>query len=257
MKSTKKQNIGFIFIFLIIVFAFIAVLIQEPIPQDLSYHLFKDTRVFWGVQNFFNVLSNVLFLVVGAVGLYKLIVLDRLAVLNDIKLTYILIFLGSVLISLGSGYYHLWPDNNSLFWDRLPMTVTFMALFSVVISEFISVRFGKVLLFPLIVIGLLSVYYWYFSESQGAGDLRLYVLVQFLPMLLMPIILICFESSFSTNRGYWILFIAYAFAKLFEIYDAEIYSMLEVLSGHSLKHISSAVGLYSLLVFYEKRQLIE
>jgi Ceramidase len=256
MKSTKKQNIGFIFIFLIILFSLIGVLMQEPITQDMNYHLFKDSRMFLGVPNFFNVLSNILFLLVGITGLYKIIVLERLIIINDIKFTYIFVFLGSVLVAVGSGYYHLWPDNNSLFWDRLPMTVTFMALFSVVISEFVSVRFGKAVLFPLIVIGLSSVFYWYFTENQGAGDLRFYVLIQFLPVLLMPVIFIFFKSSFNTNAGYWLLFIAYTFAKLFEYYDAEIYGLLGFISGHSIKHISAALGLYALLVYYEKRQLV-
>ena len=30
-----------------------------------------------------------------------------------------------LLTAVGSSYYHLAPDNERLFWDRLPMTIAF------------------------------------------------------------------------------------------------------------------------------------
>lgn len=41
---------------------------------------------------------------------------------------YRIFFVGVLLTGLGSAYYHWRRDNATLFWDRLPMTIGFMAL---------------------------------------------------------------------------------------------------------------------------------
>src|SRR5262249_21708612 len=40
-----------------------------PIPQAMSYHAFADDRTLLGVPNFWNVVSNLPFLIVGFLGL--------------------------------------------------------------------------------------------------------------------------------------------------------------------------------------------
>lgn len=40
------------------------------------------------------------------------------------------LFAGVLLTSAGSTWYHLAPTNDSLVWDRLPMTLGFMGLFA-------------------------------------------------------------------------------------------------------------------------------
>ena len=230
------------------VFLFVA-----PIPQDANYHNFADGRTILQVNNFWNVLSNLPFFMVGVWGLFKLYT-HRLTLLEPMKLGYTLLFVGVTLVAFGSGYYHLEPNNETLVWDRLPMTIAFMALFSVILSEFVAVNVGKKLLFPLLVLGFASVLYWYVTELSGHGDLRYYALVQFLPILMIPLLLLLFSSSHSHIRGYWLLLICYLLAKVFEHFDAEIYDLLVVISGHSLKHMISALGLYFLLSSFEKRE---
>ncbi|MEE8388841.1 MAG: ceramidase domain-containing protein, partial [Acidiferrobacterales bacterium] len=214
---------------------------------------FSDSRKIFSILNFWNVVSNLPFLIVGVIGLYRIIVTGTLNVIGDIKISYILLFLGVSLVAFGSGYYHLWPDNQTLVWDRLPMTIAFMALFSIVISEFISARAGKALLLPFILAGASSVIYWHFSEFRGAGDLRYYAFVQFFPIIVIPVILVCFSSRCRGVNAYWLLLTAYIVAKVFEQFDGAVYSWLGIISGHSIKHVVVAFGLYILLVSYERR----
>ncbi|MDM8545962.1 ceramidase domain-containing protein [Candidatus Venteria ishoeyi] len=251
MSAKNKETLGFSLIFVFLLFALIVLFSQNPIAQDLSYHLFKDTREISGVPNFWNVFSNLPFLLLGLLGLYKI---NKLQLVSDLKIAYILLFMGSALVALGSAYYHLWPNNQTLVWDRLPMTIAFMALFSIIIAEFISIRLGRWLLWPLILLGMASVVYWHLTESWGQGDLRYYALVQFFPILAIPVILLCFRPSYTRVFAYWWLLLAYLLAKLFEMLDAEIYQILPV-SGHSLKHVLAALGLYILLKAYEQRHL--
>jgi len=42
-------------------------------------------------------------------------------------------------------------------------------------------------------------------------------------------------------------------SKLFEHFDGEVYNALGFISGHSLKHLTAALGMYVMLVFYQKR----
>jgi len=151
------------------------------------------------------------------------------------------------LTGFGSAYYHYQPDNQSLLWDRLPMTVAFMALFSAIIGEYISTQLAWKLFVPLLILGMTSVVYWHVTELNGHGDLRPYVLVQFLPVLLIPLILWLFDSTLNNDNYIWGVIGAYALSKLMELFDARLYSAFGLLSGHTLKHLTAAFGT---LIFY-------
>src|SRR5215472_8219618 len=115
-------------------------LVVPSIPQDQAYHLFADQRDLLGIPNFWNVVSNIPFIVVGAVGL---------AQFRDDASTVVL-FLGFFLTGIGSSYYHWDPNDGTLFWDRLPMTISFAAIFSLVVKERVGNRAGAVLLWPML-----------------------------------------------------------------------------------------------------------
>ena len=134
------------------------------------------------------------------------------------------------------------------------MTLAFMALYSIVITEFISEAIGRRLLFPLLLAGLCSVLYWWFTELNGIGDLRYYIVVQFFPVVTIPIILLLFSSKYTSVAGYWVLLASYILAKIFEHFDAVIHQYLVYLSGHSIKHVIPAVGLYILLRHFKMRE---
>lgn len=250
-----RASIGILLITLSgLIMAFL-LLTADPIPQDVNYHSFSDNKPFFSIPNALNVLSNLPFLIVGLMGLFELTKTDGLNIQTENNYAYYAFFSGIAFVSIGSGYYHLWPDNHTLVWDRLPMTVAFMGLFSIVISEFISIKIGKNLLFPLLLIGVFSVAYWAITELNNVGDLRLYVAVQFFPMLAIPIILIFFKSKFLSVSSYWWLLSVYILAKLLEMFDSQIHEILLIISGHSLKHIAAAAGLYILLKSYKTRAI--
>ncbi len=250
---TKREKVGLALVTVSAALVFIVLLSRAPIPQNPAYHNFSDRKDLFYIPNIWNVLSNLPFLIVGLLGIYKLNYSNTLTIITDNKQAYFALFFGTALVSFGSSYYHLWPNNQTLVWDRLPMTIAFMGLFSIVISEFMSVRIGKLLLNPLLALGLCSVFYWHITEANGQGDLRYYAIVQFFPILAIPIILITFKSSFNRTSAYWWLLAAYIAAKLFEHFDAQAHSLLVVISGHSIKHIAAAISVYILLRAFENR----
>lgn len=156
--------------------------IARPIPQPAAYHAFADGRRILGIPNGLGVLSNLPFALVGALGLWT----TRSAARTGgsfrhrwERWPYLVLFGGVMLTTVGSMYYHLEPDNARLVWDRLPMTVGFMGLLTALVAERVGVPLAKGLFGPLLVLGATSVAYWYWTELQGSGDLRAYLLVQF------------------------------------------------------------------------------
>ncbi len=253
--QSKLIKVKYIVITSISLLCIVGVMMLDPIAQDPAYHQFKDQRTLFNISNFWNVISNLFFLLVGIAGLTSLFRSHDFKLINNMKMAYILFFFGVSMVAFGSGYYHLSPNNESLVWDRLPMTFAFMALFSIIIGEFISSRLGKLCLWPLIIFGVFSIVYWNYTENIAEGDLRLYILVQFLPLVLIPIILLLFNSKFTHTSGYWYLLCAYFLAKVFEYYDLILFEKILFFSGHSIKHIIAALGIYFLLRSYKRREL--
>ncbi|MEZ5472744.1 MAG: ceramidase domain-containing protein [Marinicella sp.] len=224
----------------------------DPIPQDLNYHLFADGETKLGVSNFWNVMSNVPFLIVGFMGVTAL-QKNKLNVSASFKLYYWVFFVGIILVGLGSAWYHLEPNNQTLVWDRLPMTIAFMAFFAVIVAEHVDEKMGKSLFWPLLLAGLMSIVYWQYSESIGAGDLRWYALVQFLPLILIPLIFMLYPRPYSQTKLLWLFLGMYVLAKLLEHFDGEIFRAIVLISGHSLKHIAAAIGIWLYYCYLSKR----
>jgi hypothetical protein len=217
------------------------------IPQDQSYHSFADRRELFGIPNFWNVVSNIPFLIVGALGVIALLSSTSRGYLLQLRTLYVTFFVGAFLTGLGSIFYHWNPSNETLLWDRLPMTISFMAFLSIIIGEHIEPKMGHGLLWPLVLFGVSSVLYWYISELQGHGDLRPYIIVQFLPILIIPLILLSLPSRLSKVFYLWFVIAAYGLSKVMELLDQSIFEALGAVGGHPLKHVTAAAGVY---VFY-------
>jgi hypothetical protein len=218
--------------------------VLPPIPQDPAYHRFADHRMLLGIPNALNVLSNVPFVLAGVAGLALLRPRGAPFVDGRERWPYAVFFAGLVLTAFGSAWYHLEPGNVRLVWDRLPLAVTIMGLFAAAIAERISVRTGVALLAPLVALGLFSVLYWHAGEMHGRGDLRLYGLVQFYPMLAVPLMMALFPPRYTRAADLGVAVGIYAGAKVFEVLDGAILAAGHVVSGHTIKHIFVALAGY-------------
>lgn len=215
---------------------------MPPVPQDPAYHAFADRRTLAGIPNAMNVLSNVPLLIAGCFGLAVVRAAGPRMGPRQTQ-AYAALFGGTALTGFGSAYYHLAPDNARLVWDRLPMTIGFMGLLTAMIGERVSERAARRLFIPLTALGAFSVALWAWTEGRGAGDLRLYGLVQFGSLALVLALLALYPST-KPGTAYLVAGLgAYGAAKLFETFDARIYALGQVVSGHTLKHVAAATGL--------------
>jgi len=217
----------------------------EPIPQEHGYHMFADSRTRLGIANFANITSNLPFLLVGAagaIGCWR----RRCGTWRS----WLVFFAGVTLVFFGSAYYHRSPNDNTLMWDRLPMTIAFMSLFAALVSEHLDAKLETSLLAAALATGVFSVFWW-----QHSGDLRIYIWVQGAPLLAIPYVVAAFPGRY-TLRSYLLYGVSlYALAKLAELFDHQIYSATAgVISGHTLKHLLAAAAVFCVLLMLRRRQ---
>ena len=218
---------------------------QPPFGQDLGYHDFADQRVFLGIPNFFDIISNLPFVIVGAAGASFCLRNPLL----ELRIAWLSFFAGVALVGPGSAFYHWMPDNASLVIDRLPMAVAFMGLMTALVGEYAGARIGKILLAPALILGLMSVLYWHWFD-----DLRLYAWVQFFPLGVLPIVALLLRRRY-TGQGFLVTaLLCYILAKVAENHDHDIFTLThELVSGHTLKHLLAASAGLAVLLMLQRR----
>ena len=212
-----------------------ALLWHGPIVQPAHYHEFADQRAAVGVPHAADVLSNVGFAVVGVVGLIKLARNGAAPELAAGRDGWWLFFLALVCTSAGSAWYHLAPDNARLVWDRLPIVLAAAGLLGAVWRETIGV--GRWATPALAALAVSSVAWWRFTDLQGAGDLRPYLLLQCLPLVLVPLLQWQHEARMRERLAIGGAITLYVLAKVFEWADHGVFAALGLVSGHTIKHL--------------------
>ncbi len=245
-------------------------LFVAPIPQPQVYHDFADKRTFicscaakggfflppgaeserkgFIIKNFGDVLSNLVIFAGGVRGLALLQVGNTDFAVGSIRewqqqVCLPILFSSTVAISAGSAYYHWNPNDSTLVWDRLPMTVAFVSTFCYMLEEYIpDVGIGQSLLAPLLLLGMFSVLYW-----SWADDLRLYALIQFLPLVIIAGLLVCRRPKHGGAAHHAFALVSYGLAKVCEERDYEIFSWTrQRVSGHTLKHVLAGMATMSI-----------
>jgi hypothetical protein len=188
------------------------------------------------------VVSNAAFLLAGLAGLFVVFSGRARFEFPAERWPYAVFFAGVLMTAAGSAWYHLAPDNETLFWDRLPMTIAFMGLIASQVVERISVRAGLVLLGPMLLLGMASVVYWIATERAGAGNVLPYALLQGYAVVVLLMMAALLPSRYTRANDLYFIFGWYVLAKLLEFFDGQVLAYSHLVSGHSLKHVAAAVA---------------
>jgi hypothetical protein len=225
---------------LIIAIAIIAMLLHGPIAQLSDYHHFADQRQWLGISNAADVLSNLGFAIVGLYGMHLLWLQRDNPVFKAGQSGYGLFFAAVFLTAFGSGWYHLSPDNARLVWDRLPIALGCAGLLAAVWHE--TIGGNRWITIVLAVTAAMSVAWWRYTDLLGIGDLRPYLLLQLLPLVVIPLL----QWQHHRPRVERLAFAAaigfYVVAKIFELADHAILNTLVILSGHTIKHLLATLA---------------
>ena len=246
---SKKTCVMLLVILTILLFAIGYQL--PPLPQSQSYHDFADQRSYFSIPNTWDVLSNVPFAIAGLWGMFQLCTPNKIAFINSHeRWPWMGFSIGLILIALGSGYYHLSPDDSGLILDRLSMIIAFTSYAAALICDRISVRLGLWLWPVFLIIGISSVLVWSY-------DLRLYVGVQAFSILL-PLVMLLTPPSYTRSYDLAVAAFFYVLAVILEKLDEQIYQLTDkLISGHALKHVVAALAGFWLIRMLLKRKQIQ
>ena len=150
--------------------------------------------------------------------------------------------LGLSLTAFGSGFYHLAPDNARLIWDRLPIALACAGLLVGVRGD---MRPGSKTDVEAIVLGfsaVASVAWWAYTDRSGEGDLRPYLLLQGLPLVLIPLWQAIHRAPRADRIAFAAAMVLYVLAKVAEVLDHEIANTFGFVSGHTLKHLIATMA---------------
>lgn len=220
-----------------------AMLVHGPIYQPAHYHDFANDHALWGMPNAADVLSNLGFALVGGWG-FAIFWRQRYQPQLASAWPGYFLFAGAlILTAIGSGFYHWAPDNARLVWDRLPIALACAGLLAGMHAQICNDtwRQSMMVTLSLALFGAASVGWWYYTEQitghRGAGDLRPYLLLQGLPLLLIPIWQAQYAAPKADRLAFGFAILLYVLAKVAEVNDHAVLALLGFVSGHTLKHL--------------------
>lgn len=240
-----------VFMGLTLFVVFLSALVWQFLPaQDPpAYFDFADQRIWFGIPNAQDVVSNLGFLFVGLYAIWQ-IRLHRLGAQLSVEHRRLILTLaiGSVLTFWGSSYFHWEPNTSRLFWDRLPLSIVFSSLIALLVVDRVDPQWGIKTAWILIPAGVFTVIGW----STEVISLRPYIILQFGGILLAVAIVASLRKGRLSNQKISLGLGAYGLAKLFELWDRPIFELstqftgFHLISGHSLKHYFAAVALWAI-----------
>jgi len=207
------------------------------IAQPVHYNEFADQSAALGIPHAADVLSNAGFALVAVWGWLALWPRRGSERLRAGWPGYRLFLIGLFLTAFGSGYYHLAPDNARLIWDRLPIALACAGLLVGVRGDTKPGSRSEIEAIGLGLYAVASVAWWVYTDLGGADDLRPYLLLQGLPLVLVPLWQAIHRAPRAERIAFALAMALYVLAKLTEVFDHEIATALGVVSGHTLKHL--------------------
>lgn len=203
------MNYSFIFIFIISQYLLNKNKKKFTTQKQFEYNNFADCRTCYDIKNYYNVLSNLIFVIGGLYHLY-----------DDIILC-----ICSILVGIGSSYYHLNPNMDTLIYDRIPMLLSFIYL------TLIRIELNFFEQFIIVLYSMYSLIKWK-------------LVLDIIPYASIQLTLIIYWLLFpSYNMQTAIIF--YLMAKICEDYDYKIYILTnKTISGHTIKHLLAGTALF-------------
>jgi hypothetical protein len=216
-------------------------MLAPALPQSADYHRFADARTLLGIPRALDVMSSAAFAIVGMSGLVLVATRRPSLFSSAYRASALLSFVGLLATAAASASYHLAPDDAGLALDRHAMSIVFAGILGMVATERISDRAGVALAGFSLLVGQASVLWW-----TSTGSVTPYGVLQFGGLLTIAVCLVRPRRDAGPHWG--LLLLAYALAKVFEHFDAEVFALAdESVSGHTLKHLVAAMAAWTIV----------
>jgi hypothetical protein len=202
-----------------------------------GYHDFADQRGWLGLPHALNVLSNLLF---GLMGLWGLAWLRRVPAGRIGAAQRALVgvfFIGLMLTLLCSSAYHWEPHDTGLCFDRLGMSLAFAGLLGLAAADRIGARAGLWLAaFVAVAAPATALIAW-------NGNMTPWAVLQGGGLALLLALAVCLRRAGALGFSILAVIGLYAVAKALELADAPVFALTGgLISGHSAKHVVAALA---------------
>lgn len=248
--SFKEKGI----LFLTLALGVVSILAPH-INQFAHYHNFADQRTWLQIPCIMDVLSNLPFFLMGICG----IVVLRRSILQEhryasIRDMYLLFFYGLIMTGVCSSAYHLQANNQSLWLDRMGMSVAFAGMLGMAVANRISLRAGKAAVYTTLIVAPISLWVW-----QTTGNLAPWGVLQLGGMIIVFTLAFLKEVHGQPRLPLMYIILWYALAKILEIADHQVFALTGGwISGHSLKHIAASLAALPVIcMLYRQRQSLQ
>ncbi len=229
-------------------------IVGPSVEQPGHYHAFADQRQLLGIPNLMDVLSNLAFAGFGAIGAWHLWRTSPASFGAIDRRLAGLFFLGLIVTSAFSGWYHLRPDNEGLAIDRYGMTIAFAGLMGLAASTRVSERAGQWLALAFLVCGAWSIQTW-----SALGNVLPWAILQYGGMALILGLAYMPARMGALSVSWLTVLLVYTLAKLLEHADQSVFEFTHgLVSGHTLKHlVASCAAIPVLAAIHRANRLLE
>jgi hypothetical protein len=217
-----------------------ALVAQLGLHGNLGGNHFVDSRVWLGITNAADVLSNLPFAAFGIWGLLLQANIRKASqpYVGRESFVLTLFFAGLIFTAIGSMLYHLAPSDSTLLWDRAGMAFAFAGMLGVAASERVSSASGIWLGLAGLLAGMLSLLVW-----QQTSDVLPWMILQLGSMVIILILAITRKHIKSLGVSLYAVVAWYGLAKVFESNDHAIFEVTRHwVSGHTLKHLTASLA---------------
>lgn len=225
-----------------------AAVIGPHVGEPAEYQRFVDGRVWLGVPQAGDVLSNLAFLVAGIAGAWSLWRVPARALGNMERAMAALFFAGLTIAAMCSAWYHLHPDGARLVVDRTGMAIAFAGLLGLAAATHVSERAGASVGLGLLLAAPAAIH------AAAGGELLPWALLQFGGLAALCVAASCRPLPLALRVNWLAVVAIYCVAKLAEVNDASLFEWTgHLLSGHTLKHLVAAFAAWPLIAALRAR----
>lgn len=217
----------------------VGLLAWGPVPLDAGVHHYADQRRWLGLPNAGNVLANLPLLLVGLWGWRVTQASGWPAPLRQAWAGFHACVVGGSAIA---SVYHVAPTTAGYVLAQMAMSAAFVLLTLGMLAERVHAGFAArpgataaALVGAATLAALVSG-----SAADGAVDLRPFLLLQLIPVLLIPAGALSLPGTHTRPSDWLFMLVAYAAAQGFDLADAPIHAATGWLGGHALMHLALA-----------------
>jgi putative effector of murein hydrolase LrgA (UPF0299 family) len=219
--------------------ACVGLLAWGPVLLDAGMHRYAGQRAWLGLPSAVNVLCNLPLLLAGVWGWHAA---RASAWPASVRLPWQGFFISVAGGSLIAAVYHAAPSDTGFVLAQAAMAAAFVMLTFGMLAERVHTRFGSrtgvqaaaalvALAAGAVVLG---------TGLRGSVDLRPFLLLQIVPLLLIPAGVASLQGAHTRGSDWLVMLVAYAAAKLFEMADTQIFAVTGWIGGHALMHLALA-----------------